>query len=131
MNNIPTDVKYTKTHEWARVEKDQTVTVGITDHAQHACGEVVFVELPAVGTMVNIGKECAVVESTKAAADVYAPASGEVIEINSLVVGTPKLVNDEPQSGGWLFKIRPSNMKDLDSLMDAKAYEAFLVESTH
>ncbi|EKE00525.1 MAG: hypothetical protein ACD_21C00333G0002 [uncultured bacterium] len=125
------DVKFTKTHEWVRLENDGTVTVGITDHAQHALGDMVFVELPDVGKAVVSGKECAVVESVKSASDAYAPLSGEVTAVNDAVVANPELVNKDPQQEGWLIKIRPSNPKELDALMDAKAYEAYLAETAH
>lgn len=125
------DMKFVKTHEWVRLENDGIATIGITDHAQHALGDMVFVELPAVGKTITIGKECAVVESVKSASDAYAPLSGEVVAINDAVIATPELVNKDPQGEGWLFKVRPSNPKELDSLMDAKAYEAYLATEAH
>ena len=124
------DVKFTKTHEWVSVEGD-TVTIGITDHAQHALGDMVFVELPDVGEMIAAGKECAVVESVKSASDVYAPLSGEVIAINEAVEATPDLLNKDPEEEGWLFKVRLSNPKELAALMDTKAYETYLAETAH
>lgn len=128
---IMSEMKFTKSHEWVRLESDGSITVGITDHAQHALGDMVFVELPEVGTVVVAGKECGVVESVKSASDVYSPVSGEVIAINEIVTATPDLVNKEPQAAGWLFKLRPSNVKELDALMDIKAYEAYLAETAH
>lgn len=125
------DIKFTKTHEWARLENDGTITIGITDHAQHALGDMVFVELPEIGELVNIGKECGVVESVKSASDVYSPLSGEVVGVNDDVVASPDLLNKDAQDAGWLFKIRPSNMKEFDQLLDTKAYEAYLAETAH
>lgn len=125
------DIKFVKTHEWVRLEDDGTATVGITDHAQHSLGDMVFVELPEVGEMISTGKECAVVESVKSASDVYAPISGEVTEVNDDVVAAPDLINKDPQEKGWLFKIHPSDPKELDGLMNTKAYEAYLAETAH
>jgi glycine cleavage system H protein len=125
------DMKFTKSHEWCRLEGDGSVTVGITDHAQHALGDMVFVELPDVGHVIAAGKECGVVESVKSASDFFSPVSGEVIAINEIVTASPDLVNKEPQGAGWLIKVRPSNVKELDGLMDAKAYEAYLAETAH
>ncbi len=122
--------KFTKTHEWVSIEGD-TVVIGITDHAQHALGDMVFVELPDIGEIIVAGKECGVVESVKSASDVYAPLSGEVIEINDVVVATPDLLNKDPEAEGWLFKIKLSNPKELDTLMDTKAYEVYLAETAH
>ena len=122
--------KFTKTHEWIGIEGD-TVTIGITDHAQHALGDMVFVELPDMGEMIFAGKECGVVESVKSASDVYAPLSGEVIAINDAVVATPDLLNKDPEEEGWLFKVKLSNPKELDALMDTKAYEVYLAETAH
>lgn len=124
------DVKFTKTHEWISVEGD-TATVGITDHAQHALGDMVFVELPDIGEMLAAGHECAVVESVKSASDVYAPLSGEVIATNDIVEATPDILNKDPEEEGWLFKIRLSNPKELTTLMDIKAYEVYLAETAH
>jgi glycine cleavage system H protein len=126
-----TETKFTKTHEWARLEDDGTITIGITDHAQHALGDMVFVEQPDQGEIITAGKECAVVESVKSASDVYSPLSGEVIATNDEVVNKPEIINKDPQNSGWLFKIRPSNIKELDTLMDGKAYEKYLAETAH
>ncbi|UAW98853.1 glycine cleavage system protein GcvH [Halopseudomonas nanhaiensis] len=122
MSNIPADLRYASSHEWARQEADGTITVGITDHAQDLLGDVVFVELPEVGRQVNAGEECAVVESVKAASDIYAPVSGEVVAINDALGDSPDLVNGEPYTGAWFFKIKPSDASELDKLMDADAY---------
>jgi glycine cleavage system H protein len=129
--NKMSDMKFSKTHEWVRLEKDGTVTIGITDHAQHALGDMVFVELPEVGSMVTVGKECGVVESVKSASDIYSPVSGEVTQVNNLVEGAPEMLNKDPQNAAWLFKLKPANVKDLDTLMDTKAYEAYLAETAH
>ena len=126
-----TDTRFTKTHEWVRLENDGTITIGVTDHAQHALGDMVFVEHPEKGEMITAGKECAVVESVKSASDVYSPVSGEVIAVNDEVVANPELINKDAQSSGWLFKIRPSNVRELDALMDTAAYEKYLADSAH
>lgn len=122
MSETPSDLKYASTHEWARDEGDGTVTVGITDHAQDALGDVVYVELPEIGTTVTAGDEAGVVESVKAASDVYAPVSGEVIAINELLENAPETINDSPYDDGWFYKIKLSEPEELDDLMDAEAY---------
>ncbi|MGE5386518.1 MAG: glycine cleavage system protein GcvH [Betaproteobacteria bacterium] len=121
MSNIPADLKYTPTHEWLRREADGTVTVGITDHAQEALGDLVFIELPAVGTFFPAGKELAVVESVKAASDVYAPLAGSVVEVNDSVADAPESVNRDAYAN-WLFRMKPENTADFDALLDAAAY---------
>lgn len=118
-------IKYTKDHEWVRVEGD-VGTVGVSDHAQHQLGDVVFVELPEVGRQLQQGKEAAVVESVKAASDVFAPVSGEVIEANADLENDPSLVNAGAETTGWFFKLRLSNPSELDGLMDEAAYKAFV-----
>ena len=118
-------IRYTKDHEYIRVDGD-IGTVGISDHAQHALGDVVFVELPAVGKTFTQGGEAAVVESVKAASEVYAPVGGEVIEVNGDLEGTPARVNEDPLGGGWFMKIRIADAKQLDGLMDEAAYQEFL-----
>lgn len=130
-HNIPANCKFTKTHEWARLESDGTVTIGITDHAQAALGDMVFAEPPVVGKVIVAGKECGVIESVKSASDLYSPISGEVTAINDAVVATPATLNSDPHNEGWLFKVRPSNKAELDALMDTKAYEAFLDTEAH
>jgi glycine cleavage system H protein len=117
-------VYYTGEHEWVRVEGDQA-TVGITDFAQGQLGDIVFVELPETGRQVTKGGEAAVVESVKAASDVYAPVSGEVTEANQALVDDPSLVNTDPEAGGWFFRLRLSDTSELDGLMDAAAYKSF------
>jgi glycine cleavage system H protein len=120
MNN-PANLKYTKSHEWARLDADGTVTVGITDHAQESLGDIVFLELPQAGRKLRAGEECAVVESVKAASDIYAPIGGEVIDANQAAVDAPETVNQDAYAA-WLFKIKPSNPAELDALLDAAAY---------
>jgi glycine cleavage system H protein len=122
MSNIPADLKYLESHEWARAEADGTVTVGISDHAQGALGDLVFVEVPEVGRSLTKGAAAAVVESVKAASDVYSPISGEVIAANEALNGSPELVNEDPYGKGWLFKLKPSNTAELAQLLDAAAY---------
>lgn len=123
MSHIPADLKYVASHEWLRLEADGTITVGITDHAQEALGDVVFVELPEVGSEVEADQEIAVVESVKAASDVYAPISGEIVEINEELVDSPELANEDPYGKAWFFKIKPANPADYDGLMTADEYE--------
>ena len=120
MSNIPPKLKYTKTHEWVRVEDDDTVTVGITDHAQERLGDIVFIELPELNDQVTAGKEVVVIESVKAAGDVYSPLSGEIIAINQSLNDSPELVNSSPYEQAWLFKIKSSEV--LDNLMNAEQY---------
>lgn len=123
MSNTPSDLKYASSHEWARLEEDGTVTVGITDHAQNALGDVVFVELPEVGRELTAGQEAGVVESVKAASDIYAPISGEVIAINEVLEDSPETINGDAYHLGWFFRIQPSDPAELDSLLDADAYQ--------
>ena len=125
MSNVPEDLIYAKSHEWVRVA-ESIVTVGITDHAQHELTDVVFVELPAPGRVLKAGEACAVVESVKAASDIYAPVSGEVVEANAALTDAPGDVNAEPMGKGWFFRIKLSNKSELDGLMDEKAYDAFV-----
>lgn len=122
--NLPASLKYTETHEWLRVESDGTVTVGITDHAQDSLGELVYVELPPAGRTLTRGEACIVVESTKAASDVYAPIDGEVIAVNESLGDAPQTVNESPYEAGWLMKIRPSDPAQIDALLSAQAYAA-------
>lgn len=123
MSNVPANLKYAASHEWAQLNADGTVTIGITDHAQEALGDLVFVELPEVGAHYDADKEIAVVESVKAAADVYAPIAGEVVEVNQAAADAPESVNQDAYAA-WLFKIKPDNAADLDKLLDAAAYQA-------
>lgn len=128
--SMPADLKYTKSHEWAKLEADGTVTVGITDHAQDLLGDMVFVENPAVGRKLAAGEECAVVESVKAASDVYAPVAGEVIASNSAVENAPEEINQDAFAA-WMFKIKPDNAADLSGLLDAAAYQALVDSEAH
>jgi glycine cleavage system H protein len=123
MSNTPAELKYATTHEWLRLEGDIAV-VGITDHAQDALGDLVYVELPDVGDVLHAGDEAGVVESVKAASDIYAPVSGEVIAINETLSDSPEIVNSEPYDGGWLYKIRIADASELDALMTAEEYAA-------
>ena len=119
--NIPTNLRYTSSHEWVRAEPDGTVTIGITDHAQGALGDLVYLELPAVGRKLAAAEACAVVESVKAASDIYAPVSGTVVDINASTSDKPESVNEDPY-GNWLFKLKPATASEVDALMDADAY---------
>ncbi|CAJ0813551.1 MULTISPECIES: glycine cleavage system protein GcvH [Ralstonia] len=121
MSNLPADLKYTESHEWVRVEADGTLTVGITDHAQDALGDIVFVEVQAVSKAVSAGDTVAVVESVKAASDIYAPVSGEIIEANSAVSDAPESINGDAY-GAWLFKVKPTNIDDVSALLSADDY---------
>ncbi len=128
MSDVPSELKYTKSHEWVRDEGDGTVTIGITDHAQELLGDLVFVELPEVGSELVAGDACCVVESVKAASDVYMPISGEILEVNEMLLETPELINDSAFDDGWLFKAQPDADVDLDDLMDADSYEAEIAD---
>jgi glycine cleavage system H protein len=122
MSEIPGDLKFLSSHEWARIEDDGTVTVGISDHAQDLLGDIVFVELPEVGKTVSAEGEAAIVESVKAASDVYSPLSGEIIEVNDSLEASPEIINDSPYDDGWFFKIKPDNLDELADLLDAESY---------
>ncbi len=123
MANVPSDLKYAKSHEWVRVS-GETATVGITDHAQHELTDVVFVELPAVGRKLKAGEPCAVVESVKTASDIYAPVSGEIAEVNKAVAENPALVNTDPYGNGWFFKVRLATPGELNGLLAPDQYKA-------
>ncbi|PCF97513.1 glycine cleavage system protein GcvH [Vreelandella nigrificans] len=125
MSNLPANLRYAKSHEWVLDHQDGTVTIGITDHAQEALGDVVFVELPEVGQELSKGKEFGVIESVKAASDLYSPVNGEVIEINDALEDAPETVNEAPYEGGWMMKVRLADQA-LDGLLDADAYQATL-----
>jgi glycine cleavage system H protein len=131
MSNIPVELKYAKSHEWARVNDDGSVTVGISDTAQDQLGDMVFVEVPEVGQTVTAAEACAVVESVKAASDVYAPVSGEIVEVNEDLADSPETVNNDAYGEGWIFRMEPSAAGELEALMDADAYEAFLATESH
>ncbi len=123
MSQTPSELRYAITHEWARREEDGTVTIGITDHAQEALGDVVFVELPEVGTVFAAADDAGVVESVKAASDVYAPIGGEVIAINSMLEDEPEIVNSDPYNDGWFYKLQPDDTSELDALLSAEGYQ--------
>jgi len=123
MSHTPSELKYASSHEWARLEEDGTVTVGITDHAQEALGDVVFVELPEVGTVLAAAEETGVVESVKAASDIYAPLGGEVIAINERLEDEPETVNADPYNDGWFYRLKPSDTAELEALLSAEDYQ--------
>ncbi len=124
MSEIPAELKYTDSHEWVREDEGGIATIGITDHAQEQLGDLVFIELPEAGSTLSAGDACCVVESVKAASDVYSPLTGEVIEVNELLNDAPETINDSPYDDGWLFKIKMAAETELDDLLDAEAYEA-------
>ncbi len=123
MSQTPSELKYTSSHEWARLEEDGTVTVGITDHAQEALGDVVFVELPEVGDTLAAGDDAGVVESVKAASDIYAPVSGEVLAVNEKLEDEPETVNADPYNDGWFYKLQPGDTDELEKLLSAEEYQ--------
>ena len=127
MSDIPAGLRYAESHEWARLEADGTVTIGISDHAQEALGDVVFVELAEIGKAFAAGDAAGVVESVKAASDIYSPVAGEVIAVNEELSGSPELLNSDPY-GAWIFKLKPSNPADLEKLLDAAGYKAAIGE---
>lgn len=128
MTQVPSELLYAATHEWVRQEEDGTITVGITDHAQGSLGDLVFVETPEMDAQVEAGDGCAVVESVKAASDLYAPAGGVIIDTNSRLGDEPELVNTDPYGDGWIMKIRPEDPDELDRLMTADDYEQMIAE---
>ena len=125
---VPSDYRYTKEHEWIHVEGADKATIGITDYAQHELGDVVFVELPKPGTKLEAGKALGTVESVKAVSEIYAPASGEVVEINEALAKSPELLNEDPHGKGWLVRVKLANAGDVAKLMDAAAYQSFIAE---
>ena len=131
MSNTPKELRYSKSHEWLRDEGDGSVTIGITDHAQELLGDLVFVDLPEVGAKVEAGKDCAVVESVKAASDVYSPVSGEVIDVNQALDGSPETINEDAFGNGWMFKVKLDDVSELDGLLDVDAYDALVAEEEH
>lgn len=131
MAEFPENVRYAKTHEWARLEDDGTVTIGISDHAQDALGDVVFVELPEEGDVLGAGDEAGVVESVKAASDIYAPIAGRVAAINNELEDSPEIVNDSPFGEGWFYKLTPENSDDMNSLLSAGDYQKICEEESH
>ncbi|MEX1082518.1 MAG: glycine cleavage system protein GcvH [Halofilum sp. (in: g-proteobacteria)] len=125
MSEVPSELKYSREHEWVRVDQDTTVTIGISDHAQAELGDLVFVETPEVGASLQAGEAAAVVESVKAASDIYTPLGGEVVEVNEALTDSPELINSDPYGEGWIFRLRAENLDTLDQLMDADGYQAF------
>ncbi len=128
MTQIPQDLKYTRNHEWVRLEDDGSITVGVTDHAQESLGDLVFVEPPETGTEVEAEEACAVVESVKAASDVYAPVAGEVVQGNEALDDAPETVNNDPYGDGWIMRIQPADASAVDELLDASAYEQLVAD---
>ena len=124
MAEVPSNLKFLESHEWARLDQDGTITVGISDHAQELLGDIVFVELPEVCKEVTQSGDTAIVESVKAASDVYSPLSGEITEINEALIDNPEIINTSPYESGWFFKIKPQDIKEMDKLLDAEAYES-------
>lgn len=123
MSDIPSDLRYTRSHEWVRKEDDGTLTVGITDHAQESLGDLVFIELPDVGRSLAADEECAVVESVKAASDIYSPVDGEVVAVNDALADSPELGNQSPYEEGWILRLQPADDGAFDGLLDANAYQ--------
>jgi glycine cleavage system H protein len=128
MSNTPNDRRYAKSHEWIKDEGDGSFTIGITDHAQELLGDLVFVDLPEVGQSLAAGNDCAVVESVKAASDVYSPVSGDVIAVNETLDDAPETINEDAFGEGWMFRIKASDMAEMDNLLDADSYDAMLAE---
>ncbi|PIE41523.1 MAG: glycine cleavage system protein H [Gammaproteobacteria bacterium] len=128
MSNLPSELRYLSSHEWVRVEDDGTAVVGITDHAQNAMGDLVFVETPEVGSTVSATEEAGVVESVKAASDIYAPLSGEIVAVNEALEDSPETVNQDPYGDGWMFRIKLSDPSELDKMLSAEDYEALVSE---
>jgi len=130
-NDVPNELSYTKSHEWVRANEEGIATIGITDHAQEMLGDLVFVELPEVGTELGVGSECAVVESVKAASDVYSPVSGEVVEVNEALADAPETINQDAYEDGWIFRVRLGNPAELKGLMDADSYAEHAESEEH
>lgn len=130
MSDFPADLKYKESHEWVRENEDGTVTVGISDHAQSALGDLVFVELPEQGAVLSAGDACAVIESVKAASDLYCPVDGEITEVNSALDDAPELINSSPFEDGWIMKLQPSDPRQLEDLLDVEQYRAALEDET-
>jgi len=126
MSSVPAELKYVKSHEWVKKLPDGTVLIGITDYAQGSLGDLVFVEVPKIGRKLAAREACAVVESVKAASDVYAPIAGEVVDVNPKLTDAPEILNTDPYGDGWLWKLKPANLADVDALLDAAAYEKVL-----
>ncbi|MDH5778461.1 MAG: glycine cleavage system protein GcvH [Gammaproteobacteria bacterium] len=131
MSNIPGELRYTKSHEWVRKNDDGTLTVGISDHAQELLGDLVFVDVPDVGSTFDQGEDCAVIESVKAASDVYSPVTGEVTAVNEDLADTPEVINSDPYNDGWIFTLKPSEASEFDGLMSADEYSAHVEAEEH
>jgi glycine cleavage system H protein len=131
MSKVPAELRYMKSHEWARLEGDGTITIGVSDHAQQALGDLVFVEAPEAGRRVTAGEACAVVESVKAASDVYSPVTGEVVAGNAELGSQPELINSDPYGAGWIMRVRPDDKAQFTAMLDPAAYEALLAAETH
>ncbi|MBF0255051.1 MAG: glycine cleavage system protein GcvH [Gammaproteobacteria bacterium] len=131
MNELPNDLRYASSHEWIRNEGDGTATVGITDHAQAQLGDLVYIELPELGSQLEAGKECAVVESVKAASDIYSPVGGEVIAVNEALADAPETINESAFADGWIFRLRMADPAQLEELLDADAYQELVDEEVH
>jgi glycine cleavage system H protein len=131
MSNLPNELRYTKSHEWVRTEADGSITVGITDHAQGLLGDMVFIELPETEANYTAGEEIAVVESVKAASDVYSPITGEIIAINEELADAPEIINQDAFESGWMFKMQPEDAGEVDELMDAEAYGDLIADEDH
>ena len=129
MSDLPAELKYASSHEWARLDSDGTVVVGITDHAQEALGDIVYIELPEMGVAVDAGAEVAVVDSVKAASDIYSPVTGEVVEINPVLEDEPETVNSNPYADGWLFRVKVASPDELEDMLDADGYQTVIEES--
>lgn len=129
MSEIPSELRYTESHEWVRRMDDGHLEVGITDHAQEQLGDIVFVELPEVGITASAGDECSVIESVKAATDIYSPVNGEIVEVNQELEDAPNRINHEPYSDGWIFRLRPEDEEEWSGLLDADAYEELIETS--
>ena len=131
MSEIPGDLKFLTSHEWARIEDDGLIRVGISDHAQAQLGDLVYVELPEIGASVQAGTGVAVIESVKAASDIYSPVSGEIVEVNELLNSTPETINEDAYGEGWMFVVRASDRSEMDEMLDANAYEELLESEDH
>lgn len=131
MSDIPVDFRYSKTHEWLRTDEDGSITMGITDHAQSLLGDIVFVELPEAEIAITSGQECGVVESVKAASDLYAPISGDIVAINEALIDSPELINTDPYGEGWIIRIEGFDEGELDELLDADGYKEHVAAEAH
>ena len=131
MSNVPTELRYTKSHEWVRKNDDGTLTIGISDHAQELLGDLVYVDTPDIGSSFNQSEDCAVVESVKAASDIYSPVAGEVSGVNDTLADTPEIINSDPYGDGWIFSLKPEDASAFDGLMSADDYTAHIAEEDH